>query len=312
MSDLIFARDTRSHPGEGPINPYHYVPTLWICALFVALFGLSTLIHFGQAFRFRMWWLIPTACIAGITEVIGWSGRLWSSKNPTNITPFMIQITTTIIAPTPLIAANFIILGKLISRLGPKYSRISGVWYLVIFTSCDIIALIIQALGGAKASVAVDNDEDPSTGGNIMLAGIAFQLAAISLYIILASEFVFRFAYNKPVRKKPKPGSNGTHYCDTRTKLMIFGLGFSAIALFIRSVYRTIELADGWGGRIITTQVYFNVLDGGMIVLAMYTLNISHPGFLLIDTPETRRSDDTSDLGLKETKGVAPSPSSSS
>jgi hypothetical protein len=42
-----------------------------------------------------------------------------------------------------------------------------------------------------------------------------------------------------------------------------------------------LQLANGWNGRIIETQVYFNVLDGGMITLAMYTLNAFHPGYLL-------------------------------
>ena len=35
----------------------------------------------------------------------------------------------------------------------------------------------------------------------------------------------------------------------------------------------------------------------------MYTLNIFHPGYLLIDTAETRRSDTDSDIVLKEVKG---------
>lgn len=45
-----------------------------------------------------------------------------------------------------------------------------------------------------------------------------------------------------------------------------------------------------------------DVLDGGMIVLAMFTLNIFHPGFLLVDTPESRRrnEDANSDVTLLE------------
>lgn len=49
--------------------------------------------------------------------------------------------------------------------------------------------------------------------------------------------------------------------------------------------------------------IILDVLDGGMIVLAMYTLNIFHPGFLLIDTAENRRGEGGSQIGLKETKG---------
>ena len=38
------------------------------------------------------------------------------------------RISTTIIAPTPLVAANFMILGQMIVRLGPCYSRLSPMW----------------------------------------------------------------------------------------------------------------------------------------------------------------------------------------
>ena len=46
-------------------------------------------------------------------------------------------------------------------------------------------------------------------------------------------------------------------------------------------MYRTIELVDGWEGRIIKNELYFNVMDGAMIVASMYCLNIFHPGQLL-------------------------------
>jgi hypothetical protein len=44
----------------------------------------------------------------------------------------------------------------------------------------------------------------------------------------------------------------------TRVKLMVAGLAFSTLVIFIRSIYRTIELTDGWRGRIIQTQLYFS------------------------------------------------------
>ena len=92
-----------------PPDHYGYAPTEWVCALFVALYALSacmwspiplnygprnwssTGIHLGQAVRYRMWWLIPTAVLAGLGEVLGWSGRLWSSRNLPLNTPFLIQ-----------------------------------------------------------------------------------------------------------------------------------------------------------------------------------------------------------------------------
>jgi hypothetical protein len=52
---------------------------------------------------------------------------------------------------------------------------------------------------------------------------------------------------------------------------------------FTSTIYRTIELNDGWTGKIITNQLLFNVLDGMPITVATYTFNILHPGYLLSD-----------------------------
>ena len=35
---------------------------------------------------------------------------------------------------------------------------------------------------------------------------------------------------------------------------MLAGMGIMTVCLFIRSVYRTAELSDGWNGTIITTE----------------------------------------------------------
>lgn len=47
--------------------------------------------HLFQAFWYRLWWLLPTAILAGLGEIIGWAGRLWSSRNVLNKTPFLMQ-----------------------------------------------------------------------------------------------------------------------------------------------------------------------------------------------------------------------------
>ncbi|KLO17012.1 RTA1 like protein [Schizopora paradoxa] len=268
-------------------NLYGYVPTQWICALFVALFSISTIGHVTEALYFRLWWLLPTVCLAGVGEIIGWIGRLLSSHSPGDLNPYLIQICCTIIAPTPLVAANFVILGRLIHHIGPHYSRLSPGWYTAVFCSADIVALVVQAVGGASASEAVENDKNPAKGGNIMLGGIVVQLVAITIYVTLATEVLVRFYTKRPLRQ-PNHSEEGDERpsLDRKVQLMIFGLSFSTICIFIRSVYRTIELSDGWSGRIIHTQKYFNILDGAMIVLAMYTLNFLHPGILLRHIPD--------------------------
>ncbi|PPR07632.1 hypothetical protein CVT26_001700 [Gymnopilus dilepis] len=281
-----------THPALHPINrsPYHYVPSEGVAITFIVLYGLSTLIHLGQAAYFRIWWLIPTVCFAGLLEILGWAARLWSSFDVANPSPFEMQITCTILGPTPLLAANFVILGILIQRLGPQYSRLTPRGYTILFCTCDVISLIVQAVGGGKAATAFSAGRDPNPGGHIMLGGIAFQLATITVYALCAIEFYVRYTRKWPVRKTASDAVPATEeeralgkegLLTGRVTLMSVALLFSTTCLFIRSVYRTIELSNGWNGRIISTQVLFNVLDGAMVTLAIYTVNIAHPGWLL-------------------------------
>ncbi|KAF8991638.1 RTA1-like protein [Cyathus striatus] len=268
-------------------SPYHYTPTQYVALIMISLFGISTIAHTVQAIRHRMWWMFATAVLCGVAELIGWSARLLSSIKPLLSTPFTIQISTTIIAPTPLVAANFVILGRLITRLGPQYSRLSPKWYTIVFCSCDIIALVLQGLGGGMASSA-QTPEQAQSGSHVMLGGIFLQLIAIILYAALGIEFFVRYFQDKPLRvTSSMPYTESGQSIPARGELtrrllfMNIALAFSTTCLFIRAVYRTAELSDGWNGKIISTQVYFNVLDGAMVILAIYTLNFAHPGFLL-------------------------------
>ncbi|KAJ7486823.1 RTA1 like protein-domain-containing protein [Mycena latifolia] len=281
----LAARDNTTTAATAADDHYGYIPQEAVAILFLALFGISTILHIGQAAWFRTWWLLPTAALCGVGELIGWSGRLWSSITPTADTPFLIQISSTIIAPTPLLAANFIILSRLVQQLGTSYSWLTPKWYTILFLPCDIIALVVQGVGGGMASSANDL-AGANVGANVMLGGIIFQFVAIIIYSTLACDFVQRYLRDRPARKADS-GPRGA--LTPRLKFMFAALAFSTIVLIVRSVYRIIELADGWDGKIIHTEVYFNVLDGGMVVLAIFTFNFAHPGLLLRPAPVTEK-----------------------
>jgi hypothetical protein len=52
---------------------------------------LEIAIHLTQSVIYRMWFMIPSACFGGALEVLGWSARVWSTKNIHLSTPFTIQ-----------------------------------------------------------------------------------------------------------------------------------------------------------------------------------------------------------------------------
>ncbi|KAG6849097.1 hypothetical protein H0H93_011317 [Arthromyces matolae] len=132
---------------EAVDSPYGYIPSKTATLAFMIVFALSTVTHIGQAIYTKSWWLLPTVCICGALEVAGWGGRYWSHNQPWVFSAYLLQICTTIMAPTFMLAAIFVIFGRIIEKLGT---------------------------GGGLASVNVKID--PAPGGHIMLGGIAFQL----------------------------------------------------------------------------------------------------------------------------------------
>ncbi|KAI0282480.1 RTA1-like protein [Russula aff. rugulosa BPL654] len=263
---------------------YNYIPTQWICITFLTLFGVSTFFHIVQAIHSRFWWLFPSAIFCGVLELAGWGGRLWSSHNPFIETPYIIQAVNLVVAPTPLVAANFILLGRIVRRLGPQYSRLTPRRYTIIFVSSDVIALLVQAMGAgiAGGSTSSGSQSQAHLGADIALGGIVFQLISIMAYCALAAEFLVRYTHDQPVRRSaPVQGEVLRGRTDKRLHRMLQAMIIMTIFIVIRTIYRVVEFADGWNGKVISTQWVFNVFDGIMIVLAMYTLNIFHPGIYL-------------------------------
>ncbi|KAF4617560.1 hypothetical protein D9613_006420 [Agrocybe pediades] len=297
----VYYHDIPLTPAEiKQFSPYHYLPTRAIAIVMILLFGVATAIHLGQALKYRMYWLIPTVGLCGAGELIGWAGRLWSSIDPISRHPFEIQITCTIVAPTPFLAASFVIFGELIKRLGFQYSRLGPKWYTIIFCTCDVISLVVQGVGGGIAATA-NTLKGANLGAHIMLGGIGFQFLIIILFSLFALEYFYRYSRDVPVSKEVEIGSkildSDSHSTTNiagryrgvitlRQKVMAYSLVFTTTLLFIRAVYRLVELSDGWHGRIIEDQLLFNVLDATMIVLAMYTVVFIHPGYFLAEQPQ--------------------------
>ncbi|KAG9945505.1 RTA1-domain-containing protein, partial [Aureobasidium melanogenum] len=252
---------------------YGYVPSLAAGIVYCVLFGLSMIAHTFQAIKTRALWNLVFA-VGCLTEILGWAARTWSSECPYNANAFLMQICTLIIAPTFFTAGIYVILGRMIAIAGPGVSPIRPVWYLWIFCTVDIISLVIQAVGGGSAAVAFNSTPPGNTkvGTDIMVAGIDFQLASVIVFSIL----FFLFLYRAALKLRLPAFKN-----DRNMKLLVLVTSFSILLIIMRSIYRTIELAGGWTGRVIETERYFIALDGAPMAALVIAFNILHPGVLI-------------------------------
>lgn len=152
------------------------------------IFGLITIAQAVLVARSRVWWL-SVLVIGGLSQIIGWAGRLWAAIDVYQLDAFMMQQCCLILGPCFFSAACYGTLGLIINVTNPRASRIRPLYYLIIFCTADLVALVVQAIGGAMAAISLQNGDASRTGTNIMVGGIAFQLLAMLVFVGFALDF---------------------------------------------------------------------------------------------------------------------------
>ncbi|KAL8767796.1 MAG: hypothetical protein Q9209_005790 [Squamulea sp. 1 TL-2023] len=189
------------------------------------------------------------------------------------------QICCLTIAPAFLAADIYLTLSRIVVTFGPENSRIKPLSYPRFFIPCDILSLIFQALGGGMASAASHSNKNPETGNHIMITGLAFQVFTLLVFMLLCVDFVVRTVVR--MNRMGEAALDPTHVTLRRSmkfRVFLVALTLSTICIFIRSVFRVVELGEGWDGALIKNQTLFVVLEGVMVTIAVLVLNAFYPG----------------------------------
>jgi hypothetical protein len=148
------------------------------------------------------------------------------------------------------------------------------------FIPCDVISLVLQAAGGGLASASSHANEDPTQGNNIMIAGLAFQVATLFIFMLFSVDFAIS-TYRRSKSLGASAFDQNPNFValrsDWKFKGFLGALTLSTICIFWRSVYRVAELAQGWTGELIGRQDLFIAFEGVMVTVAMLALNLFHP-----------------------------------
>lgn len=59
----------------------------------------------------------------------------------------------------------------------------------------------------------------------------------------------------------------------------IKALFLATACLFVRTVFRSVELSEGFTGKLANNEVQFMVLDGVMVLIASICMTVMHPGY---------------------------------
>jgi len=183
------------------------------------------------------------------------------------------------LAPALLTAGIYLCLGRVIVAIGSENSRLKPKMYTYIFISCDVLALILQGVGGGMAATGKDA-KGSKRGVDIMIAGLISQVITMTLFLALWADFALRTRRGRLsgslARSQPPLYEQLRAY--KTFALFQWALFAATIFIYVRCIYRVAELWDGFNGHLANDEVTFMIFEGPMVILAVTALTIFHPG----------------------------------
>ncbi|OBA23851.1 putative transporter or flippase transmembrane protein [Metschnikowia bicuspidata var. bicuspidata NRRL YB-4993] len=280
---------------------------------FLVLFALIWLFQLGMLVKSRYHWFNITFICGYTLEFLGFLGRVLAFMDDSDINYFLLQLLSLTFAPAFIMAGIYFLFAQNVAIYGRQYSILRPMWYSYFFIGCDVGSLVIQGIGGGMASAANRRQEDPSNGIWVMFGGILFQVVAMTIFIVFWLEFIsriyfhdrksvvsdsplkrrtpvsyFKFLFNtssaRAYRQEHLEPFYNTKYTHIRARLLApyFPLAVTAAVIFIyiRCVYRVVELEEGFSGYLITHEAFLMALDASMMAVAGLIFIPFHPVFV--------------------------------
>ncbi|KAL7419399.1 hypothetical protein Q5752_006237 [Cryptotrichosporon argae] len=276
------AADPYADPAADRCNPLRYVPNKAVNIVAAVLYFVVALLLTLRTIRHKGYYMLCLT-IAAWCEGLGLALRLGLRENLHSKGWYIVMYLFVVLSPCAFLAGDYILLGRIVDHLDAarylfiKPSKVS--WTFVI---SDIITFLIQAAGGGLSTS--DDTTQALTGSRIFLAGIAAQMASFILFSTLWAVFIYR-VYRHDTALRAKPGWQPLYWA----------LGFTCVCFLIRSVYRTVELSQGYVGYLATHERYFLGLDTLPLLLGISVYTWFWPAKYLV--PETRVPRDASATG---------------
>ncbi|EYB24022.1 hypothetical protein FG05_03045 [Fusarium graminearum] len=256
---------------------YGYRPSLWVNTLLVSLFTIALFANIWLGIRFRIRAYAIVLALACLAQIVGYGARIGMYFLPFNAIPFQAQVCCLIIGPAFNSAAVYLMLKYIVTLFGSEWSLLKPKLYTIIFIGADIVSLVLQAAGGGiAATTAIGDDDMLNLGNSIMMAGIAFQVATLSVFALLATAFCIRRV--RAVKSYPLNGNALKTWQGARFRWFVCGLFTAFLTIYIRCAYRIAEMRGGWGNKLMKEQIPFILLEGLMILIATLAQTILHPG----------------------------------
>ncbi|KAJ5545810.1 Protein RTM1 [Penicillium frequentans] len=273
---------------------YRYTPSIPAAAIFAGIFLLLSILHLVRLVRNRTYFFIPF--IVGLLfECAGYIARIFSHFDAMALGPYIVQTMLILVAPPLFAASIYMMLGRVVVKLGAEKQSIVPVRFLTkTFVVGDVISFLMQCGGGgymAAGSISAMN-----TGANIVVGGLVVQLLFFGFFVAVSTVFHWRF------KRQPRyihVSSTRSHGPETRMtwEAVMWALYIACLLILVRSVFRVVEFVEGNNGFIMRREYLLYLFDACLMSLTGLVLGIVYPGSFL---PQGSKRD--SELQLMSTE----------
>lgn len=284
---------------------------------YFVVFTLLAFFFLGAVSRSRYHWFNITFSCGFILEMLGFLGRVLAFTDNTNINFYLMQYVSLTIAAAFLMAGVYFLFAQNVVIHGRQYLVLKPMWYSYFFIFADVFSLLVQAIGGGMALAASSSNQDPKPGTWVMFAGMIIQVFSMTIFIVFWCEFLTRIYFRNSDKvsgdsllKKKGPvawlkllfnsGSARQYkmehldqfynakYTDIRNRKLVsyypLVISLSVIFIYIRCIYRVVELKQGFDGYLATHEIFLMFLDALMIAFVGFLFVAFHPMFVFGQT----------------------------
>ncbi|KAK3670457.1 hypothetical protein LTR78_009698 [Recurvomyces mirabilis] len=282
---------TDYHPSLDDPNawvPYRYNPSLAAAVIFLIAFTIATGWHAVTLFRRRTWYYTPFL-IAGIFEIVGYCGRIASTKDLWALSPYIIQSILLLVAPALFAASIYIVLGRIIRFTGgERYSLVPVKWLTRAFVAGDVVAFLAQMTGGGiQAGGTISS---LNLGEKIIIVGLFLQVIFFGIFITVATVWHLRFNRQTAVQLNAKR--------DVLWRKYMWSLYGGSALIMIRSIFRIIEYLMGNDGFLLRHEYLLYIFDALLMFLVMVLFLWLHPSKLtMFETSDVQPGHDMEEGG---------------
>ncbi|KUJ12277.1 uncharacterized protein LY89DRAFT_688026 [Mollisia scopiformis] len=260
---------------------YNYYPSFAAAIIFTVIFGLTTMLHFYQAFAYKKFRLCWVLLMGAIWELASFAIRSVGTRNQQNTALATISQILVLLAPMWINAFVYMVMGRMIYFFVPekKVFGIKGIKIAKIFVWLDVLSFLTQLGGGVLIS--------PGTSQSVLMAGIHIYMGGIGFQefcILIFTSIAVKFFIDANRRERTEGGNQILDSRPRNWRKLLYVM-FAVLALItMRIIFRLCEFAAGLDpskNPIPYHEAYFLVLDALPMFVALVLFNAVHPGHVL-------------------------------